>query len=64
MQLAIEAGDEAVYPGVVELLSSQGRMKYLRPLYRWVRQLNSTPINLVQAKTIGSLPTGWLVVGL
>lgn len=33
-KLAIDAGDEAVYPGVVELLSSQGRMKYLRPLYR------------------------------
>jgi hypothetical protein len=34
VQLAIEAGDESVYPGVVDMLSSQGRMKYLRPLYR------------------------------
>jgi hypothetical protein len=35
-QLAIDAGDESVYPGVVDMLSSQGRMKYLRPLYRCV----------------------------
>jgi hypothetical protein len=34
LQLAIDAGDESVYPGVVDMLSSQGRMKYLRPLYR------------------------------
>jgi leukotriene-A4 hydrolase len=34
LQLCINAEDPAVLPGVVDLLSSQGRMKYLRPLYR------------------------------
>ena len=34
LQLCIPAEDSAVYPGVVDMLSSQGRMKYLRPLYR------------------------------
>lgn len=33
-KLGIAAGDAAVYPGVADLLRSQGRMKYLRPLYR------------------------------
>lgn len=34
LQLCINASDDAVDPGVVDMLSSQGRMKYLRPLYR------------------------------
>ncbi|KAF8069679.1 lkhA [Scenedesmus sp. PABB004] len=33
-QLCIAAGDEAVFPGVRAFLTEQGRMKYLRPLYR------------------------------
>ncbi len=35
LQLAVPAGDEAVLPGVVDMLEAQGRMKYLRPLYRY-----------------------------
>jgi leukotriene-A4 hydrolase len=34
LQLCIAAGDSSIAPGVVDMLSSQGRMKYLRPLYR------------------------------
>ena len=33
-RLAISAEDPSVLPHVVEMLRSQGRMKYLRPLYR------------------------------
>lgn len=33
-KLCISAEDEAILPLAVDLLSSQGRMKYLRPLYR------------------------------
>ncbi|KAI3426280.1 hypothetical protein D9Q98_008653 [Chlorella vulgaris] len=33
-QLCINAGDDAVLPGVEAFLQEQGRMKFLRPLYR------------------------------
>ncbi|KAK9817160.1 hypothetical protein WJX72_010543 [[Myrmecia] bisecta] len=33
-KLCITAGDEAVFGGVAQFLREQGRMKYLRPLYR------------------------------
>lgn len=33
-KLGIQAGDQAVLPLCLDLLASQGRMKYLRPLYR------------------------------
>ena len=32
--VALRAGDRAALPGVVELLGSVGRMRYVRPLYR------------------------------
>jgi len=32
--LCIKAGDDSVLPGVVAFLEEQGRMKFLRPLYR------------------------------
>ena len=33
-KLGIQSGDQAVLPLCLDLLASQGRMKYLRPLYR------------------------------
>ncbi|KAL4448420.1 hypothetical protein ABPG75_005639 [Micractinium tetrahymenae] len=33
-QLCINAGDDAILPRVAEFLKEQGRMKFLRPLYR------------------------------
>eukprot|EP01137_Pigoraptor_chileana_P002980 Opistho-2@42537 len=33
-QLCVQAEYEAIYPKVVEFITSQGRMKYVRPLYR------------------------------
>eukprot|EP00584_Thalassiosira_punctigera_P013610 CAMPEP_0172574672 /NCGR_PEP_ID=MMETSP1067-20121228/136821_1 /TAXON_ID=265564 ORGANISM="Thalassiosira punctigera, Strain Tpunct2005C2" /NCGR_SAMPLE_ID=MMETSP1067 /ASSEMBLY_ACC=CAM_ASM_000444 /LENGTH=665 /DNA_ID=CAMNT_0013367305 /DNA_START=11 /DNA_END=2008 /DNA_ORIENTATION=- len=32
--LAVEAGDESILPVVVRFVTTQGRMKFLRPLYR------------------------------
>ena len=32
--LAVEAGDESILPIVVRFITSQGRMKFVRPLYR------------------------------
>jgi len=32
--LAIESGDESIYPVVVRFITTQGRMKFVRPLYR------------------------------
>ena len=34
LMIGFSTGDTAVIPGTVEFLKSQGRMKYLRPLYR------------------------------
>jgi len=33
-RLAIESGDESIIPIAVQFITSQGRMKYIRPLYR------------------------------
>jgi len=33
-EIAIQSGDEEIYPAVVRFITSQGRMKYVRPLYR------------------------------
>lgn len=33
-KLAIAAGDEVVIPGASSFLEEQGRMKYVRPIYR------------------------------
>ncbi|KAI1203340.1 leukotriene A-4 hydrolase [Nemania serpens] len=38
--IALEARDESQLSGVVDLLSSVGRMKYVRPLYRKLNGLN------------------------
>mmetsp|Transcript_3578 Transcript_3578/g.8032 ORF Transcript_3578/g.8032 Transcript_3578/m.8032 type:complete len:431 (+) Transcript_3578:381-1673(+) len=32
--IAVEAGDESILPVVVKFITSQGRMKFVRPLYR------------------------------
>lgn len=32
--IALRAGDRSEFPGIVELLGSVGRMKFVRPLYR------------------------------
>jgi leukotriene-A4 hydrolase len=32
--IALRAGDKSEFPGIVELLGSVGRMKFVRPLYR------------------------------
>lgn len=32
--IALKAGDRSEFPGIVELLGSVGRMKFVRPLYR------------------------------
>ncbi|KAI1812471.1 leukotriene A-4 hydrolase [Poronia punctata] len=38
--IALTAGDRSVLPGVVDLVASVGRMKYVRPLYRKLNQLD------------------------
>ncbi|KAI1500842.1 leukotriene A-4 hydrolase [Biscogniauxia marginata] len=38
--VALKAGDKAELPGVVELVASVGRMKYVRPLYRKLNELD------------------------
>ncbi|KAI0864366.1 leukotriene A-4 hydrolase [Xylaria cubensis] len=38
--IALKAGDKSELPGVVELLGSVGRMKYVRPLYRKLNELD------------------------
>lgn len=53
-KLAIDAGDESVYPGVVDMLSSQGRMKYLRPLYRALfKSKSGRPVALQTFEAVG-----------
>lgn len=37
-QLAVEAGDESILPVVVRFVTTQGRMKFVRPLYRALYQ--------------------------
>ena len=32
--ISLRAGDREAFPGIVELLGSTGRMKFVRPLYR------------------------------
>jgi leukotriene-A4 hydrolase len=32
--IALRAGDRSEFPGIVELVGSVGRMKFVRPLYR------------------------------
>ncbi|KAI1331836.1 leukotriene A-4 hydrolase [Xylariaceae sp. FL0255] len=36
--IALEAGDRKEFPGIVDLLASVGRMKFVRPLYRKLNQ--------------------------
>ncbi|KAI0875655.1 peptidase family M1-domain-containing protein [Hypoxylon argillaceum] len=38
--IALSAGDKSQFPGVVDLLSSVGRMKFVRPLYRKLKELD------------------------
>ncbi|KAI8625706.1 leukotriene A-4 hydrolase [Xylariaceae sp. FL1651] len=38
--IALDAGDKSELPGVVDLLASVGRMKYVRPLYRKLNELD------------------------
>jgi leukotriene-A4 hydrolase len=38
--IALEAGDKSELPGVVDLLGSVGRMKYVRPLYRKLKEID------------------------
>jgi leukotriene-A4 hydrolase len=38
--IALGAEDKSQFPGVVDLLSSVGRMKYVRPLYRKLNELD------------------------
>ncbi|KAI1492522.1 peptidase family M1-domain-containing protein [Biscogniauxia mediterranea] len=38
--IALKAGDRSELPGVVDLVSSVGRMKYVRPLYRNLNELD------------------------
>lgn len=38
--ISLKAGDKKELPGVVELLSSVGRMKFVRPLYRKLNELD------------------------
>jgi len=40
-KIAVECGDEDIYPVVVHFITTQGRMKYVRPLYRAL--YHSTP---------------------
>lgn len=32
--LALESGDESMFPVIVRFITTQGRMKFVRPLYR------------------------------
>lgn len=38
--ISLKAGDRNELPGVVDLLSSVGRMKFVRPLYRKLNELD------------------------
>ncbi|KAH8671150.1 leukotriene A-4 hydrolase [Xylariales sp. PMI_506] len=38
--IALRAGDKSEFPGIVDLLSSVGRMKYVRPLYRGLNAID------------------------
>lgn len=38
--IALQAGDRSEIPGIVDLLGSVGRMKYVRPLYRKLNELD------------------------
>ncbi|KAI0017474.1 leukotriene A-4 hydrolase [Xylariomycetidae sp. FL0641] len=38
--VALKAGDRSEFPGVVNLLASVGRMKFVRPLYRKLNELD------------------------
>lgn len=38
--IALRAGDRAEFPGIVELLGSVGRMKFVRPLYRKLNEID------------------------
>jgi leukotriene-A4 hydrolase len=38
--IALRAGDRSEFPGIVDLLGSVGRMKFVRPLYRGLAALD------------------------
>ncbi len=38
--IALRAGDRGEFPGIVELLGSVGRMKFVRPLYRKLNEID------------------------
>lgn len=38
--IALQAGDKQELPGIVDLLGSVGRMKFVRPLYRKLNELD------------------------
>lgn len=38
--ISMQAKDKSEFPGIVELLGSVGRMKYVRPLYRQLNALD------------------------
>lgn len=38
--ISLRAGDRDAFPGIVELLGSVGRMKFVRPLYRQLVKLD------------------------
>ena len=38
--VALRAGDRGALPGVVELLGAVGRMRYVRPLYRGLNEVD------------------------
>lgn len=38
--IALRAGDRKEFPGIVELLGSVGRMKFVRPLYRKLNEID------------------------
>jgi len=40
-QLAIAAGDTSIYPNTIQFITTQGRMKFVRPLYRALYQAES-----------------------
>ncbi|MFO0811554.1 MAG: leukotriene A4 hydrolase C-terminal domain-containing protein [Gemmataceae bacterium] len=49
LQLAVRHGYEAAYPRVEEFLTTQGRRKFLKPLYE---ELAKTPAGVARARAI------------
>lgn len=55
--ICVKAGWESIYPYVVQFLGEQGRMKYVRPLYRELHQVEKS--RALARKTFNSLRMGY-----